>query len=358
MDIEKYATLTDLDERLAAADEMISQDFKEIIGQEQAKARARQTLLGVICENGFMPSQLYTAPPGVGKSLFMRVMKGLVKKVTATPNNLKGRKTIYFESGKAMKTPLMFFTDCLVKHVHDTDAVIFGDEIHEAKPGVLSLIRDCLEPDVKRSPKLVKLGDDGEVLFNPLRHSILIATNKIDMLDDALVSRFERNNLVPYSDEEMEQILFKGLKDSGIVFHPNSLRKLAECARGTGRDVVAMCNSVRRYLAIARKNTINKDDVAIIIAQRETLPVGVTLQELKTLILLEKYGPSQLQSLAAKNGVSSAEQKTFEKYLYSRGFLNVEGVRILTEAGHNYLAMLRESNLIEKADPMPFGKIS
>ncbi len=337
------------DNELQAASEIIDARLDDIVGQPAAKARIKDGLLGMLAEDGFMAPELYYAPPGIGKSHLLEAKKELVKTLTTNQDNPKGRKCIYFETGKGTQTPLTFFTKCLVPHVHDTDSVLFIDEAHEASKGVLNLLRTALEPKVARDCKIVRMGDEGEILWNPYRHSMVLATNEIDKIPVPLVGRMEVITLVTYTDDQISQILFRALAKSGIQFHEGSLMEISRCARGTARDMVNWCNAIRRDLAIKGKKTINKADVKEILMKRGVLPMGVTLNELNTLLLLERHGESQLNILACMNQRAVAEQREDERYLKMRGFLTVAQKRCLTVAGRDYLQSLRDEKYIAKA---------
>lgn len=323
---------------IATATKRIDEGFKGIVEQEPAKQAVKNILLGGVAENGFMPPMLFVAPLGTGKTKFLRAVKSIT-------DDLFGRKATYFESGKGMGTPLAFYEDVLIPRVHGKESNVYADELHEATAPTLSVVRDLLEPNVERAPKRAAL-KDYEVLWHPYKNTFIGATNRLDLLDPPLVSRFERINLDYYTDAGMEQILFNGLQNVGIQFNENSLRKVAECNRGSARDVVKWVDSIRGYAAVRGKRTINKADINELLKSKNIFPLGVTRVELRTLQLLHKFGPAQLQNLAAKNGVSSAEQKANEAYLMQRGLIVVEGLRRLTMAGQVYLAELEKEKYI------------
>jgi Holliday junction resolvasome RuvABC ATP-dependent DNA helicase subunit len=336
---------------IATASQIIDDTFSTVVGQTFAKKRLKQILLGSLMEEGFMPPVFIAAPVGTGKTLFMRAIKSIIKALTPE------RRTIFFESGNEMGTPLAFVEDILVRHLPEAEVTMFVDEFHEAKSGIHGILRSLIDVTIERAPKRFKL-KDYEVFFNPKRHSMVVATNKVDEIDSALMSRFERIDLELYSDEEMEQILFRALQSQGITFNENTLRRIAECNRGNARDVVKWADSIRAHVAVAGKRTINKKDVADIVKMRETFPLGVTKNELRTLLHLESAGPLQLKMLAARNMVSCGEQMSFESYLFKRGFLAIDVLRRLTKAGREYLAELRADEFIDTPAPAASAEIS
>lgn len=316
--------------------------FNGIIGQTVAKSRLEGIIAGAAVEKGFMAPTALLAPPGSGKTKILEAAKVATRTVL-------NRKVISFESGAEMGSPTVFFEDVLVPHVHDKDVMMIVDEFHEAHKGVQNIIRSMVEISTARQVKTITRGDM-TVDVHPNRFSLLIATNEVDKISAPLMSRLERIDLALYSDEDMEQILFQGLTDSKIAFHDNTLRSLAECNRGSARDVVKWVNAVRRHVAIAGKPTVNKQDCAEIIRERECFPRGVTKAELSTLLSLEKSGDLQLKELAARHLCSSVEQMSAETYLLQKGFLTILGKRHITYDGREYLAALRRDGFIPKRD--------
>lgn len=318
----------------------IQSHFQPIIGQHTAKLRLQKIIAGIEVEQGFMTPTAIFAPPGLGKTLLLSAARKAVKEVS-------GRKVIYFSSGCELGTPTTIFEDVLTPHVDDKEVFMVVDEFHEAPLKVQEIIRSMIEITTARSSKEIQ-SRNGEhnVVINPNKFSLLIATNEHDKVIPALMSRLERIDLALYSDEEMEEILFAGLKDDGIRFNDNTLRQLAECNRGSARDIVKWVNCVRLHLALLGKKSVNREDVAAIIKDRETFPQGVTRSELATLLNLAKHGDLQLKELAAKHLCSAAEQIARERYLLQCGFMTIDGKRHLTKDGREYLQTLRDSGFL------------
>ncbi len=325
---------------LNEATELIDTEFGKMVGQANAKRRIKGLILGALMQKGFLPPTLLIAPPGFGKSRFLKVVRGLISTI------LK-KQPLYFKSGAQCGSPVAFFEDVLLPYVNDKDTVIVVDEAHECKKGIMGVLRSLIEITIERTCETVKLGEL-EMLFNPLRQSVILATNEVDSIPAALMSRVERIDLVPYTDDEMEQILFAGLESFGVRFNENSLRDIARCNRGNARDIVKWVNAITCHVAVEGKTTVNKKDVAAIIRARETYPLGVTNVELQTLLILEKHGEQQLKELAAKTQCISIEQNSNEKYLLQRGLMTIEVKRRLTVEGRAYLASLRADGFIDE----------
>lgn len=321
-------------------EKLFGETFKGIVGQETPKLRVAKTVFGASLEEGYMTPVIIIAPPGVGKTRLLKAARAMYKAVWGDK-----RKAIFCPSGEELGTAKTFFEDILNKHVEDCDSCFFVDEFHKTPKAIQSIFRSMIEITEGREPKSVRNGEY-EVTVNPKRHGFFFATNEIDKIDPALLSRCKRIDLSLYSDEEMEQILFNALEADKINFHENTLRAIAECNRGTARNIVHWIDSVRQYLAFAGKKSLNREDVISIIRESETFPLGLSKLELSTLLLLEKHGPQKLKELAAKNLCDSSEQNTNERFLLQRGLMRIDGERELTPEGRAYLAQLRKDKLI------------
>lgn len=319
---------------------LFTEHFKGVVGQTIPKMKLAKGVYGAKLEDGFMSPVLLIAPPGIGKTRLLKCARALFKAVWGDD-----RKAIWCPSGEELGTPATFFEDVLMKHIEGEDACFFIDEFHKTPRAIQSIFRSMIEITATRESKSIRHGEY-EVTINPKRHGFIFATNEIDKLDSALVSRCRRIDLSLYSDEEMEEILFQELKEDGIHFYPNTLRAIAECNRGTARNVIHWIDSVRQHLAFEGKKSLNKGDVTSIIRESETFPLGVSKIELSTLLILEKFGRQKLKDLAAKNICDSDVQNSNEKFLLQRGLMRIDGERELTAEGIAYLARLREDDLL------------
>jgi Holliday junction resolvasome RuvABC ATP-dependent DNA helicase subunit len=314
--------------------------FSRIIGCEKIVEALILSLVAASQDGYFKPLALIGAP-GYGKSYIINALKDAIRAVL-------GRRRISFETGRECGTRITFTEQTLIEGLQggELSGVVIIDEVHEAVADVRNIVRTCIQPDSARLPYSFVPAKDYQFTFNPLKHSFVIGTNKVDKLDPALLSRFERKDLPGYSDDEMERILHRALADSGYTFNENTLRIIAECNRGSARDIQHWQDAVRSHLVDANKKTINREDVRAIIKRRETYPLGVTANELRTLLLLEKEGDMQLKRLAAMNGIASKEQNANELYLLQRGLIEIDGRRHILPAGLEYLRDLRRHKFV------------
>jgi Holliday junction resolvasome RuvABC ATP-dependent DNA helicase subunit len=322
--------------------EIFDQIFSKVIGQTKAKNRVKELILGAVNNGGYFPSILLAAPAGTGKTKFLACIAEAVRAVM-------GRKGFMFESGNELGSKTGFIEDVLIPHVHDNSSVVYVDEFHEAPKPVAAIIRQLLDVTIARNVrKITHQGED--VNFDPAKNSFVVATNKIDKLDIALMSRLEQISLELYSDEELFEILSKGIRELPVPLqvNENTIQIIAQCNRGTARDVVRWVLAIEARASIKGKRQINREDAREIIKMRDTFPLGLTTPELNTLLFLEKAGQEglQLQQLAARNQCESKEQKVHERYLFQRGLISTDSVRKISNDGKKYLAELREEQYI------------
>ena len=322
---------------LKTAASLIDKAFSDIIGQKAALMRLKEILLGGISQ-GSISSTILISPPGAGKTMIMNKLKELVKKLTK-------RKSIFFKRGEDTESREKFFESVMIKEMANQEAFVMIDEMHETPRALQMTIRSCIEIKRGSDTEKIILGAK-EFHYNPKLHSFFLATNRIDEIDPALLSRLERVDLTFYSDAEMEQILQQELRQEKIQFTDNTLRSIAECNRKSARDVLLWVKQITRYLSNRGKNTISKKDAQEIIKSRDCYPLGLSRTELETLLFLEKRGELQLKELACLNLCNSKEQTANERYLIQRGLLTIMGKRILTEDGTRYLKELRKEGYL------------
>ena len=324
---------------LAEVKRIIKTECDKIRGQTHVKAAIYNCIVAAFMAGGFHEPILLVAPPGVGKSRILELWNALFRACL-------GRRVLKFSRGEETGTKNSFIEDVLVPHFHDKPAVLSIDEAHEMNAKNKAIIRSLLEPRADRRPNTVRFHSDYECTFDPNKQTIILATNQIDKLDDALISRCRRIDLSLYSDEEMMGILTDGLTAQAgmpnITFADNTLKTIAACNRGTARDLIHWINAIRNRCTLTGKNSINKADAKLIIESRECYPLGVTANELKTLLYLESKGELQLKELAALNIINVKEQNANEKYLLQRRLIGIDSKRRLTTEGREYLADLRK----------------
>jgi Holliday junction resolvasome RuvABC ATP-dependent DNA helicase subunit len=316
--------------------------FKKTIGQQSAISKIVDLWSGHYYDDGHVPPHIVTAPPGLGKTHLLEIIRKIAREVGKTP--------IFTSSGAELGTRLAF-GEFLVQHMDGKPATLIVDEYHESSVGVQNAFRSMIEVTSMRKPREVKFSDDLIFTFDPKIHTVVLGTNRLDLVAAPLRTRLENVELSQYSDDEIEAILVQMLRDYGLEFEYGTLGMVAEANRGNARDIILWGQSIKRRVAQFQRKTVTTEDVYAILKLREILPKGLNKSELSILLALERCGQLQKQELAARIGCCSKEVEAHEKYLWRREFVRNDGKRVLTAKGHEYLGYLRQCGfLAEKSE--------
>jgi len=315
----------------------LEKHFAKTIGQTTAIAKIVDLWSGHYFDEGHVPPHIVTAPPGLGKTHLLEIIRKIAREVGKTP--------IFTSSGAELGTRLAF-GEFLVQHMSGKPATLIVDEYHESSVGVQNAFRSMIEVTSMRKPREVKFSDDLIFTFDPAIHTVVLGTNRLDLVAAPLRTRLENVELNQYSDEEIEAILVQMLTDYGLEFEYGTLRMIAEANRGNARDIILWGQSIKRRVAQFQRKTVTTEDVYAILKLREILPKGLNKSELSILLALERCGQLQKQELAARIGCCSKEVEAHEKYLWRREFVRNDGKRVLTAKGHEYLNYLRNCGFL------------
>lgn len=178
-------------------DRFPSLDFQDIGGQETAKKELKEALdfikeIEQVKSMGIRPMKgiLLTGPPGTGKTLMARAAAGYTD---STFISTSGSEFIEMYAGVGAKRVRKIFKEARDKAIQQkkTSAIIFIDELEVlgSKRGQTS---SHLEYDQTINQLLVEM--DGLAVDDDLRILIMATTNRIDLLDEALLrpGRFDR----------------------------------------------------------------------------------------------------------------------------------------------------------------------
>lgn len=321
--------------------------FDPIVEQNGPKIKIRHWIEGTLLANSPQEPILISGPLGVGKTRLLKAAGNIVKELfPARKDNM-----FFMEKGSHLGTPTAFMDDYATNAVHDRDGFLMVDEFGDTEKTTQMKLRDFFSPDIKGSIVEVKHGD-AIVQVDPRRWTAAFATNEVDKVLPALMTRIKPVQLETYTEDGMATILFNGAEEIGLKFNEDSLRPLAAASRGTARDIVHILHDLQRIVAMKGKDAqwANKEDVDKLLKIRGMFPLGLNFKEVNTLVLLED-GPKQLQALAAQNGLDSAGQKLLDMYLMAKELLVVNSKRELTSLGREYVKEIRRRHFIGAKKP-------
>lgn len=311
--------------------------FEDTIGQRAAIDKLVDFWYGHEYDDGHVPPHIITAPAGLGKTHLLEIVRKVARSLGKTP--------IFANSGAELGSRTAF-GEFLVQNMQDKPAALIVDEFHEAQAGVQNAFRSMLEVQVSRKPREVKFSSDVVFLYDPKIHTVVLGTNRLDLVPEPLRTRLENVELDLYSDDEIEQILTSSVQKYGLNFKDGSLRMIAEANRGNARDIILWAQSVKRRVAQLHRTEVLPEDVLSILKLRDIYPKGLNKNELAILLALERCGELQKQELAARCGCTTKEIEAHEKYLWRREYVRNDGKRKITQAGRDYLRFLRSSGFI------------
>jgi Holliday junction resolvasome RuvABC ATP-dependent DNA helicase subunit len=306
-------------------------NFAELIGQKQVKEEIAMRLKAFEAGQP-MPSLLFVAPRGKGKSTFAS-LTGI------TMRNLTGGAKRYFELNCAsVKNLKQFWHSVVIPVVNDRDVTILLDESHMLPNDVMNFLLTGINPNAANRNSYTY--DDMTVDIDLKRQTFFFATTDVQRMAMPLVNRCRRIDLQEYSTGEMSEILLKAA--NGISIQDDVLHEAAATLRGTPRQAIMLANDMRTFLAPAKRSCFLRDDWDELKQVMGILPLGLTRLELAVLRVLEQHKDCSLTRAAATLQMTpAAVQKDLELYLLKCNLMQIDtGGRNLTQAGRSYLRNL------------------
>lgn len=289
-------------------------DWTSYIGQAKAKAEMQIRMLSAERRGAALPHTLILAGPGSGKTTLVR----LVAKSAGLPM-------------VALKKPPKN-NDALLDVMFPVvgGGILFVDEAHTWGPTM--------------QEALMQVTEDGELdtsggVVNVERVTVICATTDPQKLLTPLRDRFgTMPEFVPYTIDEMGDIIDGMLERSGIELPPGVVGELAVATNGNPR--------LARHLAEAARDLVITEmpcDARSILAFVGVAHDGLTRNHLRYLERLSsacKHGTAGLQTIATLLQLPLGEVRTLERLLTDRGLVAYAGAagRSLTPAGRRRLA--------------------
>lgn len=288
-----------------------SKSLSEVVGQEHVT----KTLEQAIKQKRISHAYLFTGPRGIGKTSVARI---LAHEINGLPYVSDDAHIDIIEIDAASNRRIDEIRDLRDKvHISPTSAkykVYIIDEVH-------MLTREAFNALLK-------------TLEEPPEHVVFIlATTDAHKLPDTIVSRTQRFNFKPASQEDLTKLISKVAKAEKIKVKPEAIELLAEHSDGSFRDSLSLLDQARSF----------SEEVDIVAVQDLFgLPPGTEIQALMEAV--NNRGPETLaQQLSGlyKQGFPAA---TIAKQLGN----NLRADIVNGSSGHDRLAKLALlSKLIE-----------
>ncbi len=303
--------------------------FGEYIGQKNAKENLEIIISAAKQREEPLEHMLFYGPAGLGKTTLAHVVTNELE------SNIK------VTSGPALERAGDLAS--LLTNLEDGD-VLFIDEIHRLNRAVEEALYPAMEDF--RLDIVIGKGPSAQVLqINLPRFTLIGATTRIGLLTNPLRSRFGglfRLNL--YSEDEIEQILFRSSKILNIPLKEEGAKKIAKCSRRNPRIANRLLKRVRDFAQVKGNGIINDKISKTALSMLEIDDLGLERVDRELLrIIIEKFngGPVGVQTLSASLGEEADTLvDVYEPYLMELGFIaRTPRGRVATAMAYRHLGI-------------------
>jgi Holliday junction DNA helicase RuvB len=283
-------------------------NFSEYIGQEEAKNRINNYIVGCKKFGEKFPNTFLLSPPGCGKTTLALILANMLneKFVICTAGEIKSEQQI------------------VDKIVEANGGIIFLDEAHRISVKIGTFLLPILE-DYQIQGKKIK------------QFTMIFSTTHIGNISknlEALIQRFPLQvELQHYNVVDLIKILqqFKNKKYPSIIISDDIYNKIAENSKFTPRIALSLLKEyifIENFDIVLKNNNIVKD--------------GIKFQDIQILqYLLNNSG-------AGKNSIAKylrVEPNTYEfsiePYLIFKEFINVSSKRKISDKGKEFLNQIK-----------------
>lgn len=296
--------------------------FTNLVGQQQIKSRLSFSLQAHKAGRQF-PFFCFVGAHGNGKTAFIRE---LAKNTFDGPNRRK-----YFEINAANIKNLDWFINNVYRpHIQDRFATILVDEMHELPKSIQTWMLTLL--NTEKSPVRRVVYDDAEIEFDFLKQSLFFATTEPNKILKPLKNRMEIVGMAPYSKEELAEIVQLNVPD--VDFQDNVLLEVVDSLKPSPRAAELMARKISDFCAIKGRKEFDLADFVNLSHMADIKMHGLDNVELQILKILDERGAMTLTELSACLSISSsALRQDHEHHLLKKGFLRIDGKRMLSSKG-------------------------
>lgn len=305
--------------------------FDDVIGQEPVKNRLNFILNG-FKRTSVMSHLLFSGGKGVGKSHLAR----LTAKGLHTIRKQNGSKKPLIEvNGTTLQKVSSFVEQVLIPY-QDKEVTVFIDELHAISDKVAMFLLSVLNPN-QNNRNLVSF-DEMELDVDFRRMSFITATTETQMLFEPLRDRLTEIALVDYTTGDLSKIIARNVHD--VTCEDGSLNELATFCKSNARSATKMGGEVETYCGAVDKKEFKVIDVKPLVKILDLFPLGLNRLEVGILQSIADGKENSLKMLCSKSGLTRMAQQDTEKMLLKFGLMRIDGKRVITKEGKNYLDKL------------------
>jgi len=301
--------------------------FDKLVGQDSVKKK-----LGFYLEaynsTSIVPFLNFVGAKGLGKTEFAREFGRNIL-------DSNGNKRTFVEiNSSTVKGVSQFFEQIYLPFILDKEVTVFFDEAHALPKEVVMVFLSIFNTESGHEKTIIH--KETSYVFDFKKHSFLFATTESDKIFPPFKDRLITVDFDNYSQQDLSQIFVNNLVN--ITFDDDGLNYLSSTFRGNARNCVQRVKDVHFYSKSRNVNHFSMVEVKDLCDTLSILPEGLTQIEWRILNILRKEGRQSLQSLSARTGLSrSSIQKDHENYLMSKGYLEIDGQRLITKKGCDLL---------------------
>jgi len=297
--------------------------FDKLVGQDSVKKK-----LGFYLEaynsTSIVPFLNFVGAKGLGKTEFAREFGRNIL------NNEGNKRTFVEINSSTVKGVNQFFEQIYLPFILDKEVTIFFDEAH-ALPKELIMVFLSIFNTESGSEKTI-IHKETAYVFDFKKHSFLFATTESDKIFPPFKDRLITVDFDNYSQGDLSQIFLNNLVN--ITFANDALDYISSTFRGNARNCVQRVKDIQFYSKSRNINHFSMVEVKDLCDTLSILPEGCSQIEWRILNILRKEGRQSLQSLSARTGLSrNSIQKDHENYLLSKGYIEIDGQRLITAKG-------------------------
>lgn len=296
--------------------------FANLVGQQQIKSRLNFSLQAHKAGRQ-LPFFCFVGAHGNGKTAFIR-------ELAKNTFDEKDRRK-YFEINAANIKNLDWFINNVYRpHIQDRSASILIDEMHELPKNIQTWMLTLL--NTEKSPVRRVIYDDAEIEFDFLKQSLFFATTEPNKILKPLKNRMEIIGMAPYSKEELAEIIQLNVQD--IDFQDNVLLEVVDNLKPSPRAAELMARKISDFCAIKGRKEFDSADFINLSRMADIKIHGLDSVEIQILKILDERGAMSLTELSACLSISSsALRQDHEHHLLKKGFLRIDGKRMLSGKG-------------------------
>jgi Holliday junction resolvasome RuvABC ATP-dependent DNA helicase subunit len=297
--------------------------FDKLVGQDSVKKK-----LGFYLEaynsTSIVPFLNFVGAKGLGKTEFAREFGRNIL------NNEGNKRTFVEINSSTVKGVNQFFEQIYLPFILDKEVTIFFDEAHALPKELIMVFLSIFNTESGHEKTIIH--KETAYVFDFKKHSFLFATTESDKIFPPFKDRLITVDFDNYSQGDLSQIFLNNLVN--ITFANDALDYISSTFRGNARNCVQRVKDIQFYSKSRNINHFSMVEVKDLCDTLSILPEGCSQIEWRILNILRKEGRQSLQSLSARTGLSrNSIQKDHENYLLSKGYIEIDGQRLITAKG-------------------------